>query len=147
MYLNVYCNWLFNMRLSGSVFLCLLVLVVFSLGRIVMASDDHESHSSHSSSHSSGHSDALMVLLQHKIALQKLQGSQLQEQPANSASLAQQAKHLQQVMPVLQGYMNTPKSYYLTTEMYHDSLENRAAMLADFSKILVRYQKQLVSPP
>ena len=88
-----------------------------------------------------------MVLLQHKIALQKLQGPQLQEQPANSANLAQQAKHLQQVMPVLQGYMNTPKSYYLTTEMYHDSLENRAAMLADFSKILVRYQKQLVSPP
>ncbi len=143
MYLNVYCNWLFNMRLSGSVFLCLLVLVALLLGQIAMASDDHESHSSHTASHS----DALMVLLQHKIALQKLQGPQFQEQPANSASLAQQAKHLQQVMPVLQGYMNTPKSYYLTTEMYHDSLENRAAMLADFSKILIRYQKQLVSPP
>jgi len=139
------------MRLSGSVFLCLLVLVAFSLTPIVMASDDHESrsghHSGHSAGHSAGHSDALMVLLQHKIALQKLQGPQFQEQPANSASLAQQAKHLQQVMPVLQGYMNTPKSYYLTTEMYHDSLENRAAMLADFSKILIRYQKQLVSPP
>ena len=125
----------FSMQLSVSVFLCLLGLIAFALGQTAMASDDHTSHS--------GHSDALMVLLQHKIALQKLQS----QQSSNSANLAQQAKHFQQVMPVLQGYMNTPKSYYLTTEMYHDSLENRAAMLADFSKILVRYQKQLVSPP
>jgi len=130
----------FSMQLSVSVFLCLLGLIAFALGQTAMASDDHTSHS--------GHSDALMVLLQHKIALQKLQTPQLQgRQSTTSVNLAQQAKHLQQVMPVLQGYMNTPKSYYLTTEMYHDSLENRAAMLADFSKILVRYQKQLVSTP
>ena len=135
------------MQLSGSLFLCLIALVIFPLGQTA-AGDDHESHSSHSSSHNLGHSDALMVLLQHKIALQKLQGQEVEDQKSvSSANLEQQAEHIQQVMPVLQGYMNTPKSYYLTTEMYHDSLENRAAMLADFSKILVRYQKQLVSPP
>ena len=137
---------LFNMplvhvQLSLSVFFGLLGLVVFSLGQAAVAGDDHSS--------SSGHSDALMVLLQHKIVLQKLQDQlqdqQLQQPSSNSANLAQQAKYLQQVMPVLQGYMNIPKSYYLTTDMYHDSLENRAAMLADFSEILIRYQKQLVS--
>jgi hypothetical protein len=31
--------------------------------------------------------------------------------------------------------------------MYHDSLDNRAAMLGDFSILLIQYQNQLVSPP
>lgn len=119
---------------------CLLVFVSGGLSFLpifsapVFAANDHESHS--------GHSDALMVLLSHKIALQKLQ-----DKGSSASTLVDQAKHIQQVMPVLKSYMSTPKSYYLTTEMYHDSLENRAAMLADFSTILLEYQKQLVSAP
>jgi hypothetical protein len=99
-----------------------------------MAENDHESHE--------GHSDALMVLLGHKIALQKLQG-----EPPSIGSLVSQGLRIKQAMPILQSYMNTPKSYYLTTEMYHDSLKNRAALLADFSTLLLEYQKQLVSLP
>jgi hypothetical protein len=114
-------------------------LIMLSVSPLAFAANDHSSNAG--SSHT-GHSDALMVLLGHKIALQKLQN----EWPITS-TVSDQAQHIKQAMPVLQSYMNTPKSYYLTTEMYHDSLENRAAMLADFSTLLIEYQKQLVSPP
>lgn len=101
--------------------------------------------------HHVGHSDALMVLLGHKIALQKLQHSAQVLTESSDKNLAQnfsqQSKVFQQVMPILSSYMSTPKSYYLTTQMYHDSLENRSAMLADFTALLVEYQKQLVSVP
>lgn len=100
-------------------------------------SDSHEDHV--------GHSDYLLILMHHKIALQKLQDQNSEQSKANT--LAKQGQHLRKVMPVLKRYMATPKSYYLTTEMYHDSLDNRAAMLADFSAILIEYQKQLVSLP
>lgn len=105
--------------------------------------------------HHVGHSDALMILIGHKIALQKLQRSaqgsikspdQSSDQKLNQ-NFSQQSKIFKQVMPVLSSYMSTPKSYYLTTQMYHDSLENRAAMLADFTALLAEYQKQLVSLP
>jgi len=101
------------------------------------AKENHESHS--------GHSDHLLILLRHKIALQKLQ--QVSEFGATQISLFQQGKHLSKVMPTLKRYIATPKSYYLTSDMYHESLENRAAMLADFTDILIQYQKQLVSAP
>ena len=100
-------------------------------------SDSHEDHA--------GHSDYLLILMHHKIALQKLQDQNSEQSKATT--LAKQGQHLRKVMPVLKRYMATPKSYYLTTEMYHDSLDNRAAMLADFSAILIEYQKQLVSLP
>ena len=117
------------MRVKGLAFF--IMLFTFTS---LLASESHESHVNHS--------DALMVLLNHKIALQKLQ-----EKAPSPRALEAQARHLKQAMPILKSYMNTPKSYYLTTDMYHDSLENRAAMLADFSVLLFEYQKQLVSPP
>lgn len=113
-----------------------LLVAVCSVGQA--AQDDH--HGAHQ-----GHSDDLLILLRHKIALQKLQDQQIAE-PSKS-TLAKQGKHFRQVMPLLQRYMATPKSYYLTIRMYHDSLENRAAMLTDFSMLLIQYQNQLVSPP
>jgi len=106
------------------------------------AGNEHESSSNHTNA---SHSDALLILLRHKVALQKLQ--EIDSSHEYEQVLRAQAKHLKQVMPILKDYMSTPKSYYLTTQMYHESLENRAAMLADFSEILVRYQKQLVSKP
>jgi hypothetical protein len=57
--------------------------------------------------------------------------------------LDQQARHFEKVMPILKKYTSIPKSYYLTNEMYQECLENRAAMLADFSLLLIRYQQQL----
>lgn len=113
-----------------------LLVAVCSAGQA--AQDDH--HGSHQ-----GHSDDLLILLRHKIALQKLQDQQVAG--SSKSTRAKQGKHFRQVMPLLQRYMATPKSYYLTTQMYHDSLENRAAMLADFSMLLIQYQNQLVSPP
>lgn len=136
--------------------------MMLSLLLIMPASaEDHSGDDSAAHSNHVGHSDALMVLLGHKIALQKLQGQlkaqlSIQQSDKNPVqgldqspgqNLARQGKIFQQVMPILSSYMSTPKSYYLTTQMYHDSLENRAAMLADFTALLVEYQKQLVSLP
>lgn len=120
-------------------FLLAVVIIVAAPLPTALAGEDsgHEEHV--------GHSDYLLVLMHHKIALQKLQSQN--SKPQKSNTLAKQGKHLSEAMPVLQRYMATPKTYYLTTEMYHDSLDNRAAMLADFSAILIEYQKQLVSLP
>lgn len=128
-----------SLLISGWLVMSLMVILP------AYASDvDQEEHGSHG-----GHSDALLILLGHKIALQKLQNqfpiTGLDAEIATN--LSEQGRRLKIVMPVLNSYMATPKSYYLTTSMYHDSLENRAAMLADFSNILLQYQKQLVSKP
>jgi hypothetical protein len=108
------------------------------------AIDEHVAEDKGHQSHQ-GHSDDLLLLLRHKIALQKLQQQAVSNTLDNTAQL--QSKHLRKVMPILKRYMATPKSYYLNSDMYHESLENRAAMLADFSDILIQYQKQLVSIP
>lgn len=115
------------------------ILVLASCFSFSAFSDQNHSDQSHDSH--LNHSDDLLVLLKHKIALQKLQ----QQQQANPKllKLDQQAKHFESAMPILKKYSSTPKSYYLTSEMYHESLENRAAMLADFSQLLVHYQQQL----
>jgi hypothetical protein len=123
------------------VLVLLLTVCCFAQTLAQQADDEHDIHQAHNA----GHSDHLLMLIHHKIALQALQKQQASN-PAVS-TLALQGRHLHQVMPMLKNYMVTPKSYYLTTEMYHDSLENRAAMLADFSTLLIEYQKQLVSPP
>lgn len=118
---------IFNNLLGAFRVLFLLCCCSFS----VFADEDHGSHVNHS--------DDLLVLLKHKIALQKLQ----QQVKPELLMLDQQAKHFEKAMPILKKYSSIPKSYYLTSEMYHESLENRAAMLADFSKLLMRYQQQL----
>ncbi|MBQ0731828.1 MAG: hypothetical protein KBT75_14070 [Oleispira antarctica] len=118
--------------------LCLAACTAVQISTVQAANDKgYEAHQ--------GHSDHLLVLIHHKISLQKLQKQQVLNPTDNT--LLQQGEHLRTVMPILRNYMATPKSYYLTTEMYHDSLENRAAMLTDFSALLIEYQKQLVSPP
>jgi len=110
-----------------------LVCISLCLIPTVYADEDH-----------AGHSDHLLMLLQQKILLEKRQQSfaQLTEDQQHS-NLQGQGRLLKKTMPVLKQYMATPKSYYLTTEMYHESLENRAAMLADFSQILDVYYRQL----
>ncbi len=133
----------------GQLFIKRLALILFFVAcPVVLASNvqadgeqaAEQGHQAHSS-----HSDNLLLLLRHKIALQKLQ--KISASGAIQNTLSQQNKHLRKVMPTLKRYMAIPKSYYLNSEMYHDSLENRAAMLADFTDILIHYQKQLVSVP
>jgi hypothetical protein len=119
-------------------------IAVCPIGQAAESSEKDDHQDSHDGAHPV-HSDDLLILLRHKIALQKLQEQQAQS-PSKS-TLPKQGKHFRLVMPILRNYMATPKSYYLTTKMYHDSLDNRAAMLADFSTLLIQYQNQLVSPP
>lgn len=107
---------------------------------VVLFADEEHNHA--------GHSDRLLMLLQQKILIQKKQqafdGINAELSSVQRAdNLKWQGRTLKKTMPVLQEYMATPKSYYLTTEMYHESLENRAAMLADFSQILGVYYRQL----
>ena len=123
--------------------MALLLTACTAVQALEQAGDDKE-HENHQA-HNHGHSDHLLMLIHHKIALQSLQKQQISN--PSISTLAQQRKHLRKVMPLLRNYMATPKSYYLTTEMYHDSLDNRAAMLADFSTLLIEFQKQLVSLP
>lgn len=138
---------LFIKRLT---FTFLLAACSLALAFKVQAIDVHVAEDRGHQSHQR-HSDDLLLLLRHKIALQKLQKLQKLQHKAVSNTLNStiqvQSKHLRKVMPILKRYMATPKSYYLTSDMYHESLENRAAMLADFSDILIQYQKQLVSAP
>jgi hypothetical protein len=132
---------LFIKRLT---FIFLLAVCSLFLALKVQAIDEHVAEDKGHQPHQ-GHSDDLLILLRHKIALQKLQQQPISNTLNNTGPL--QSKHLRKAMPILKRYMATPKSYYLTSAMYHESLENRAAMLADFSEILIQYQKQLVSAP
>ncbi len=100
--------------------------------------------------HSATHSDALLFLLTHKIALKKLQ-SQFEEASTDErvANLNGQKKHLEKALPVLNGYMARPESRYPNMQMYHESLKSRGAILADFSVLIDHYFRlhtSLLSP-
>ena len=109
-----------------------------------MASEEHN--------HSATHSDALLFLLTHKIALKKLQ-SQFEDAGSDGKinNLNKQKKHLEKALPVLNGYMARPESRYPNMQMYHESLISRGAILADFSELLGHYFRLhtslLASPP
>lgn len=130
-------------RLLGLVQMLALLQFLMSSANAEEIDPVNKKHEAHHSAHEHNHSDDLLTLLGYKIKLQKLQF----EYVNNSSNLDQQRRLLQRAMPVLSAYMATPKSHYLTTAMYHDSLGNRAAILSDFADILVKYQKQLVSMP
>lgn len=96
--------------------------------------------------HHVGHSDALLFLLQHKIAVtnlqQQLEGLSAQDKKEN---LIKQGRRLRKAMPILQQYMATPESRYPNMEIYHQSLQSRSALLADYTQLLVRFQLQSTS--
>ena len=125
-----------NSLLSSYFLLLVIVLLSFNMS-MVIAEQEHKHHKAHSN-----HSDALLILLRHKIALQKLQ-DKYRVSPEQS-NLKQQGIYFKNVMPILNQYMSTPRSYYLSGEMYHESLENRAAMLTDFTALLIQYQQLIV---
>jgi len=104
---------------------------------------DHRSHANHGS-----HADQLLILLNHKIALQNLQQQFATTDSLNinqqSRNLAQQKRHLDQAIPILNQYSQLPPEHYSTTSQYHESLINRAAMLQDYAQLLSRFYQQLL---
>ncbi len=90
--------------------------------------------------HSATHSDALLFLLTHKIALKKLQ-TQFEDASSDEKvdNLNNQKQHLEKALPVLNGYMARPETRYPNMQMYHESLKSRGAILADFSDLIGHY--------
>ena len=97
--------------------------------------------------HDGTHSDDLLYLLQYKIAISKLQRAFSDQSPKEQASnLAQQQTRFNKAMPILRRYLETPESRYPNMAIYHQSLESRGALLADYVKLLTHHSQQLQAP-
>ncbi len=94
---------------------------------LCVASEDH-----------SHHSDDLLFLLQHKIAIGKLQKKfpTLGKQEAVNNRQKQQ-KHFKKALPKLKRFMAVPESRYPNLDMYAQSLQSRGALLEDFAELLL----------
>ena len=106
---------------------------------LLHADDEHEHHGG-----DSNHSDQLLVLLNHKIALQKLQADFPDDVALQSKNLARQKRHLDQALPVLEAYLKIPAERYPNTSLYHQSLQNRSAMLQDYAHIVSEFYHKLI---
>ncbi len=99
------------------------------LANASFASDDH-----------SGHSDDLLLLLQHKIAITKLQKALPRlasiEQLENRT---RQARHFKTALPKLKRFMAVPESRYPNIDMYAQSLQSRSALLSDYAQLLLQF--------
>lgn len=84
-----------------------------------------------------GHSDALLILLQYKLKVVKLQ-QQLTSLPPQQAitNVNEQQRFLAKAMPILSSYMATPEGHYPNLQMYQQSLQSRSALLQDFNRLL-----------
>ncbi len=111
--------------------LCGLFLLALITVQNCIASDDHV-----------GHSDDLLILLQHKIALVKLQ-TQFENLAVNEQSLnrAQQTTHFEKALPRLKRYLAIPQSRYANLDMYAQSLESRSALLQDYAKLIFNFHQ------
>lgn len=90
------------------------------------------------------HSDQLLLLLNHKIALQKLQTNFPRDVQQQSRNLARQKRHLDKALPVLEDYLQTPAERYPNTSLYEQSLKNRSAMLQDYAHIVSTFYHKLI---
>lgn len=109
--------------------LCFLLLGL-NIALIAQADNNH-----------SGHNDDLLLLLKDKILLQKL----IKQYPSISAQ--EQAKNrtkqrtlFKRSLSRLQRYVATPENQYPNMAMYHDSLRSRAALMQDFSNLMLDAQ-------
>jgi len=94
-----------------------------------LASDDH-----------SGHSDDLLFLLQHKIAISKLQKKRPELPPSEQVTnRQQQTRHFNKALPKLTRYMAVPESRYPNLDMYAQSLKSRSALLNDYAQLLLQF--------
>ena len=93
---------------------------------LVSADDDHI-----------GHSDDLLLLIQQKIALKKLQADVRDNQRVDiQSNLNKQDKILKQALHRLEGYVSLSSGHYPNDSLYQQSLENRAAILKEFAELL-----------
>lgn len=118
--------------MKSVLFVSLLAMVLTLHSNVAGADDNH-----------SGHSDDLLLLIQQKIHLTKLQ-TQLESAPSKDAqsNLAQQNRLLSRALNRLQRYVATSSGHYPNDALYQQSLENRAVMLNDFAKLLANYHQQ-----
>ena len=133
-------------------------------GSTVMAEPEHDDEHQHT-----GHSDQLLVLLNHKLALEKLQRAfralnhsnttnTTNTSPTTSSNntddtvnteqqhrnLRRQKHHLDSALPVLNAYIDIPASHYPNTSLYQQSLNNRAALLTDYGSLVSGFYAQLL---
>jgi len=118
---------------------------VVSLILICCASMSTADESDHH--HDGTHSDDLLYLLQYKIAISKLQQAFSGQSPEEQASnLAQQQTRFNKAMPLLKRYLEEPESRYPNMSIYHQSLQSRGALLADYVELLAHHSEQLQAP-
>jgi len=115
--------------------MCLLLSTVWH------ASYGSEEHSDHSS-----HSDVLLILLQHKIKIQKLQTQftaiHESEKRNIQLNLKKQASMLHKASMLLEKYLAIPETRYPNMDMYHQSLTSRGGLLKEFAGLLNVFQQQ-----
>ncbi len=115
--------------------MCLLLSTVWH------ASYGSEEHSDHSS-----HSDVLLILLQHKIKIQKLQTQftaiHESEKRNIQLNLKKQASMLHKASMLLEKYLAIPETRYPNMDMYHQSLISRGGLLKEFAGLLNVFQQQ-----
>jgi len=133
-------------RVPCPILLGLILSLSIAQGVLATPGDDHEAEGGEHHSHV-GHSDALLYLLQHKIAIQKLQAaypkSNTEEQRRN---LKKQQARFDKIWPILQQYLSIPEARYPNNEMYHQSLISRGALLAEFGLLFQQYATLSPSP-
>ncbi|MFC3681058.1 hypothetical protein [Bacterioplanoides pacificum] len=103
------------------------------------AEKNHAEHSGHNT-----HSDQLLLLLNHKIALQQLQQNYPAEVTQQHANLARQKRHLDQALPVLQSYSAITANHYPNNSLFQQSLINRAALVRDYADLVSTFYRQLL---
>lgn len=113
-----------------------LLLVNFLLSSPQIYADEEHEHS--------GHSDQLLVLLNYKIALQKLQDNFPADIDLQSNNLAKQKRYLDKALPILEAYLEVPAERYPNTSLYEQSLKNRSAMLQDYAHTVSDFYQKLV---
>lgn len=101
-------------------------------------------HQSWADEDHSGHSDDLLLLIQYKLSLKKLQAQAAKEQNVTILvdNFKQQEKTLSKAMHKLQHYVAISSGHYPNDALYQQSLENRAAMLKDFALLMSVYHQQ-----
>lgn len=104
----------------------LLIICVLTTPLFAIADESH-----------TGHSDALLILLQYKLKVVKLQQQLTTAQPQQTkTNLNEQQRLLAKAMPILSNYMATPEGHYPNLQMYQQSLQSRSALLQDFNELL-----------
>ena len=101
---------------------------------------DNEDHGHHIN-----HSDVLLVILQHKIQIQKLQTqySESLDPHEKDQTLLQQSYKFKKATELLKIYLAIPESRYPNMEMYHQSLISRGGLMQEIAVLLSKYQEQL----